>query len=108
MRVTVDETVAFQGRVQPGGAYSFSGNSKIELLTGSGAALQVFYNQQDLGALGVVGQVVQLIFTDKGQVRPTATIEPTSTPTLPQTPTPRQGTITPGISPTPSLTPTKR
>lgn len=107
MRVTVDEKVAFQGRVQPGSAYTFAGNNKIELITGNGAALQVFYNQHDLGpSLGQVGQVVQLIFTDKGQENPTATIAPTRTATLPVTATPRAGTPspTPAVSPTPSPT----
>ena len=104
MRVTVDDKVAFQGRIKAGNAYNFAGNQKIEVLTGSAAALQVFYNQQDLGSLGNVGQVLTLVFTDKGQVKPTITLTPTSSPTPKVTPT-RQVTPSPRASPSPSLTP---
>jgi cytoskeleton protein RodZ len=104
MRITVDDKVAFQGRVKAGSAYNFAGNKKIELLTGSAAAMQVFYNQQDLGSLGLVGQVLTLIFTDTGQVKPTITATPSLTPTPKMTAT-RQVTPTLKVSPSPSLTP---
>jgi hypothetical protein len=44
--------------VVSGGAYLFNGDERIELLTGNGAALQVFLNRQDLGLLGLFGEVV--------------------------------------------------
>jgi cytoskeletal protein RodZ len=101
MRVTVDTTIAFEGRVVPGNAYPFTGRESIELLTGNGAALQVIYNENDLGTLGIMGEVVEIAFTRDGTVVPTAqptvtpspTIQPTATlqPTLPQ--------ITPSITP---------
>jgi cytoskeleton protein RodZ len=79
MRISVDGQVAFNGRVTPGGAYAFAGKKTIELVTGNGAALQVFYNQNDLGTLGLAGQVVNLIFTSKSVVTPTPlfTLTPT-------------------------------
>jgi len=86
MRITVDGQVAFQGRVNPGSAYPFSGNDRIEVLTGNGSALQVYYNQQDLGPLGFPAEVVDRIFTLEGIETPTATV--TSTPTVAQPVTP--------------------
>lgn len=82
MRVTVDENIEFEGRVIPGSAYAFSGEFQIEILSGSGAALQIFYNESDLGVMGVYGEVVYRVFTPDGEVlpTPTATIVPTETP----------------------------
>jgi cytoskeleton protein RodZ len=101
LKITVDGKVEFDGRTLSGNAYPFSGNDKIELVTGNAAALQVIFNQDDLGTMGAVGQVVRLIFTINGAITPTPGI--TSTPT--QRPAP---TIT--IEPTatqakPSVTP---
>ncbi len=52
MRVIVDGEIEFEGRVIPGSAYQFSGQERIELLTGNGAALQLFFNENDLGVSG--------------------------------------------------------
>jgi cytoskeletal protein RodZ len=89
MRVTVDGDTAFEGRVVPGSAYPFAGRETIEVLTGSGSALQVFYNQEDLGPLGLFGEVVNRVFTADGILFPTPTITPTptETPLIEETPT---------------------
>ncbi len=89
MRVLVDGKVEFEGRIPPGSAYAFSGEERIELLTGDGEALQVFFNQQDLGPLGLPSQVVNLVFTPDGMQTPTPTVTltPTATPRLQITPT---------------------
>lgn len=84
MRVSVDAEVVFEGRVTPGSVYVFSGSKLVEILTGSGAALQVFYNQQDLGLLGILGEVVNRTFTPAGVENPT----PSPTPPVPPAPTP--------------------
>lgn len=101
MRVTVDTTIAFEGRVVPGNAYPFTGRESIELLTGNGAALQVIYNENDLGTLGIMGEVVEIAFTRDGTVVPTAqptlTPSPTTQPTATRQPTLPQ--ITPSITP---------
>jgi cytoskeletal protein RodZ len=89
MRVTVDENIEFEGRVIPGSAYSFSGEFQIEILSGSGAALQVFYNETDLGVMGVYGEVVYRVFTPDGEVQPTPTVTPLSTSTPEASPTPQ-------------------
>jgi cytoskeleton protein RodZ len=107
LRITVDGKIAFQGRVVPGTAYSFAGNDQIELLTGDGASLQVYYNQQNLGQLGSFGQVVERIFSIKGvqtatpAVPFTSTPLPTTTVTPTPTPSPTAGTRTPSPTATP-------
>jgi cytoskeleton protein RodZ len=92
MRLIVDGDIEFEGRVVPGGAYSFAGDFQIELLTGNGAALQVFFNETDLGVLGVYGEVIYRVFTPDGMVLPTSTITPTPTitPTSSQTTQPTE------------------
>lgn len=101
MRVTVDNRVVFEGRVVPGNAYPFTGRQQIELVTGNGAALQVVYNQNNLGALGVLGEVIQLIFTEDGTLVPTPqfTLTPTATLQPTETPRPTPTAVTPTITP---------
>lgn len=99
MKVIVDGTEQFTGRVIPGNVYSYSGTTMISLLTGNAAALQVYYNQQDLGVLGLMGQLIELEFTKDQYVTPT----PRFTSTATQTPRPTltaQPTSTPQPSPT--------
>lgn len=92
LRVWVDGEVEFEGRVLPGSAYSYSGESQVEILVSSGSAIQVYFNQQDLGTLGLYGQVINQIFTPEGILAPTATITPTqlATPTSASTMAPTQ------------------
>jgi cytoskeletal protein RodZ len=89
MRVLVDGGEAFSGRVIPGGAYTFSGDEQVEILTGNGAGLVVYYNQQNLGPLGFYGEVVNQIYTLEGilEPTPTQTLTPTATPLVTPTPT---------------------
>jgi cytoskeleton protein RodZ len=107
LRVIVDGETVFEGRVMPGSAYSFAGNQRVELLTGNGSSLHVFFNQQDLGLLGAFGQVVERIFTIEGVQTPTPSVPPTSTPAPTQTETPAgsgtpsRGTVTPTLTPRP-------
>ncbi|MGD2155529.1 MAG: DUF4115 domain-containing protein [Anaerolineales bacterium] len=91
VRVTIDGEIAFEGRVLPGSAYAYAGEEQIEILTGNGAGLQVIFNQQDLGALGLLGQVVQRSFTEEGVLTPTPSITPTPFDTPSFSPTPTAG-----------------
>lgn len=79
MRISVDGQEVFDGRVAPDNSYTYSGNTQITLLTGNAAALEVYYNQEYLGPLGGVGEVVNLRFAPTGLS--TATPQTTSTPT---------------------------
>ncbi len=99
MKIIVDGVEKFAGRVVPGNVYSYSGNSKIYLLTGNASALQVYYNQQDLGILGLMGQLAEFEFTRDQYVTPTPRF--TATPTLTPRPT---LTAAPSSTPTPSPT----
>ncbi len=92
IRVLVDGEIVLSGRVLPGTAYNFTGDERVEILTGNAAALQVFYNQQDLGTLGLYGEVVNRVFTLEGIQTPTPTV--TLTPTL----TPRPTRTPPGTA----------
>ena len=103
MRVTVDGKVAFDGRAIVGNAYPFSGNNQIDLLTGNAAALQVFFNQTDLGNLGLVGQVKTLIFTKGSVTTPTPQATATSSPTPTFTVTPRSTQTLPAPTITPFI-----
>ncbi len=106
MKVTVDSKVEFEGRILPGNAYTFSGNERISLITGNGAAIEAYFNQEYLGNLGDMGEVINLDFTTAGLTVPTPTITPTVlpslTPTITTTVTP---TVTPTTTPTPTPTP---
>jgi hypothetical protein len=82
MRITADGKVVFDGRVMTGNAYPYSAKKTIQLETGNGAGVQVYFNQKDLGKLGTVGQVINLVFSQQGMVTPTASF--TATPTVTQ------------------------
>jgi cytoskeleton protein RodZ len=110
MRVTVDGGVQFEGRTNVGESYTFNAANQILLLTGNGAALRIFFNEQDLGILGIYGEVVSVIFSPEGAstptVSPTPTIDPgilTSTAGAPLTPS---ATPSPSLEPTGTPTPT--
>lgn len=90
LQVWVDGEEEFQGRVLPGSAYNFDGEERIEILTSNGAALQVFYNQQDQGILGLFGQAVNHVYTLEGLQTPTPTITATGTTTPRPSPTPQR------------------
>ena len=95
VQVIVDGEEEFNGRMLPGSAYIFSGSERVEILTGNAAGVTVFYNQQEIGVLGIFGGLANLIFTEEGIYTPTPTITPT--PAATATPTP---TMTPTTTPT--------
>jgi cytoskeletal protein RodZ len=105
MRITADGEIAFEGRTMPGSAYSFTGKERVELLTGDGGGVQVYFNQQDLGILGSFGEVIERVFSIQGVLTVTPGVLPTSTPAPAGTPTPT-GTSTPSSTPVlPTATP---
>jgi hypothetical protein len=66
----------------------FSASQQIEILTGNAAAIQIFFNDIDLGTLGIFGEVVNVIYTRDGAILPTAQPTPTIPPEDLVTPTP--------------------
>ena len=102
LQVISDGQVKFLGRVVPGDAYPFSGKKTIEIVVGNAAAFQIFYNQTDLGSLGVMGQALRMTFTANGITTPTPMPTLTASPTRAVTPT-IGPTVT--VTPSPSVTP---
>jgi hypothetical protein len=103
LQVTVGKKVVFSGRTIPGNAYPFTGDDRIEVVSGNAAALQIYYNQKDLGTLGLPGETLRLIFSKEGITTPTPakTAAPSTTPlptlTLMPTATQVPPTVTPLI-----------
>ena len=97
VQILSDSELIFEGRLIPGNAYDYSGSESVEVLTGNAGALQIYYNEEDVGSLGLVGQVLSLIFTENGLILPT--------PTITSTPEPVQDSPTPSVTPTPTRTP---
>ena len=103
MRVTVDGRIEFEGRTIPGQSYSFSASINIFLLTGNGAALRIFFNEQDLGITGIYGEVVEVVFNSQGAATPTLSPTPTVDPGI-LTAT-AEAFLTPSPTPSASATP---
>ncbi len=98
VRVWVDGEERIAERAVPGQTYALGGQARIEVAVANGAAVQVFFNQRDLGLMGLQGEAVRRIFTLQGVQTPT----PTPTPLVTPSPTP---TITPTATPTPTVQP---
>jgi hypothetical protein len=96
VRVTVDNIVAFEGRLIPGSVKLFGGELSIEVLTGNAAGVEVIFNQRDLGVMGLYGEVIDRVYTAEGVATPT--------PTISATPTPSE-TPEASLTPTPTNTP---
>ncbi len=111
VQITSDSELIFEGRLIPGNAYDYSGSESVEVLTGNAGALQIYFNEQNVGSLGLVGQVLDLIFTKDGMILPTppntSTAEPVqASPTPSTTPSPTR-TLIPTDTLQPTATPTQ-
>lgn len=96
VRVTVDNIKVFEGRLLPGSVKLFGGELSIEVLTGNAGGVEVIFNQQDLGAMGLYGEVIDRVYTADGVATPTPTISPTPIPS---------DTPIPSLTPTPTPQP---
>jgi hypothetical protein len=101
LQVTVGKKVAFSGRTVPGNAYPFTGDDRIEVVSGNAAALQIYYNQRDLGTLGLPGETLRLIFSKEGITTPTPakTAAPSVTPLPTLTLFPTATQVPPTVTP---------
>jgi hypothetical protein len=99
LKIIADNKEVFNGRTTPGNVYAFSASSQLELLTGNGAALAVTYNSQNLGVIGVQGQVIQMTFNLQGVITPTPLALPTATAPSTLTPKPSPTAPTPTVTP---------
>ena len=93
VQINVDGIEAFNGRVLPENVYTYSGEDTIELVTGNGAALEVYFNSEYLGNLGKVGEVVNITFSLQGLSTPTPNLTSTVTPTPTPTPEPMHDAV---------------
>ncbi len=103
MRVTADGKEVFTGRTLPGNTYPFDAENLIELTTGNAAALSVTYNQQNLGTLGNLGQILTINFSPYIAATPTPQFSPTPTNTYEPTYTSMPETPLPTNTPTPYI-----
>ena len=83
MQVVVDGIELFDGRVAPGDVFTYSGEESISFVAGNAAAFEVYFNQDYLGDLGGVGDVVRINFAPQGLSTPTPAATPTTTPEPP-------------------------
>ncbi|MGD8603797.1 MAG: DUF4115 domain-containing protein [Anaerolineales bacterium] len=92
--VAVDGEEVFRDRMEPGDIQDYSGGESVSVTTANGAGIRVFYNGEDQGVMGSVGEIVIRVWTLAGAITPTATSTPTSaTPTEAlETPTPTSTT----------------
>jgi cytoskeleton protein RodZ len=102
VKVTADGKIQFEGRMAAGDANSFEAKDQIEVLTGDGYSISILYNQNDLGPMGNLGEVVDRIYTSSAILIPTSTHTPTPTITNTPTITPRP---TNTIRPSPTTRP---
>jgi transcriptional regulator with XRE-family HTH domain len=88
--VKVDGRETFRGRVDPGDHLEYFGQQSVEVTTGNGGGLRIFYNGEDQGTLGGLGEVVIRLWGLSGPMTPTATLTrtPTVTPRVSSTPLP--------------------
>jgi hypothetical protein len=103
MRVTVDGQVQFEGRTLPGQSYPFNATGQIVLFTGNAAGLRAFLNDQELGILGIYGEVITIVFTQSGAATPTLSPTPTIDPGI-LTAT-ADSALTPSATPSATATP---
>ncbi len=102
LRVMVDGKLAFEGRTEAGGTYSYQAKDQVEVVVGNAAALRIAYNGHDLGLMGNFGEVIDRLYTAEGIATPTSTPPPTRTPTPRVTATPTETpTRTPTATPKP-------
>lgn len=101
LRVTIDGQIKFNGRLVPGNAYPFTGSRQIDLIIGNAAAVRVYYNQQEIGGLGALGENIRISFDAQGASTPTPmpTLTPSPTPLISETPTQDAPVASPTITP---------
>ncbi len=103
MTVISDGKEVFSGRTLPNNTYPFDAENLIELTVSNGDAVSVVYNQQNLGRLGKLGEVVTINFSQLMAATPTPQFSPTPTNTYEPTYTPQPETPLPTNTPTPYI-----
>ena len=81
----------------------FDAENEIVLSISNADAISVVYNQQNMGRLGKLGEVMTVIFTSSMAATPTPQFSPTPTNTYEPTYTPQPETPLPTNTPTPYI-----
>jgi transcriptional regulator with XRE-family HTH domain len=81
VRVLVDGAERYSGRAEPGEILEFQAQQTIEVITGNGGGVRVFFQGQDVGLMGEFGDAVVRLWGESGVITttPTATTPPTAT-----------------------------
>ena len=103
MTVISDGKEVFSGRTLPNNTYPFDAENLIEVTVSNADAVSVVYNQQNLGRLGKLGEVLTINFTPYLAATPTPQFSPTPTATYEPTYTPQPETPLPTNTPTPYI-----
>ena len=103
MTVLSDGKEVFSGRTLPNNTYPFDAENLIELSISNADAVSVVYNQQNLGRLGKLGEVMTIDFSPFMAATPTPQFSPTPTNTNEPTYTPQPETPLPTNTPTPYI-----
>ena len=103
MRVVSDGKEVFSGRTLPNNTYPFDAENEIILSISNADAISVVYNQQNMGRLGKLGEVMDIIFTSSMAATPTPQFSPTPTNTYEPTYTPQPETPLATNTPTPYI-----
>ena len=103
LRVVVDGKETFVGRTKPNSEYNFHGQEMIEVSTGNAAAINITYNNENLGIIGAFGKNEVMQFSPLYVVTPTPLFSPTPTQTLEPTYTPVYNESTPTLTITPYI-----
>jgi cytoskeleton protein RodZ len=81
IRVSADGEERYAGRIAPGETIEVQGQTVVEIVTGNGAGVRVYFNGQDQGLLGSFSEVVIRLWGLTGPMTPTPTLQPSPTPT---------------------------
>lgn len=98
VEVSVDGQQVYQDRMDPGEILDYAGSASVTVGTANAAGIRVFFNGEDQGVMGDVGEIVIRVWTLGGAITPTPTNTPTpAIPTeAPSTPTPTEGGLNGG------------
>jgi transcriptional regulator with XRE-family HTH domain len=87
VRVLADGAEKYSGRAAAGEILEFEAQQTIEVITGNGSGVRVFFQGQDMGLMGEFMQAVDRIWSEQGVITPTPTATKPATATPPTTPT---------------------
>jgi cytoskeleton protein RodZ len=81
IRISADGEEQYVGRMAPGETLEVQGQNVVEIITGNGGGVRVYFNGQDQGLLGSFSEVVIRLWGLSGPMTPTPTLQPSPTPT---------------------------